>query len=368
MRQPDALRCVGLDLGYAGATPVLRGVEMGVAAGEAVALLGPSGSGKTTLLHAVAGFVAPAAGEIWLSGRRVSTARSSTPPERRRVGMVFQHYALWPHMPAVDTVAYPMRRRGMRRTAARARALDLLDRVGIAALADRRPHQLSGGEQQRVGLARALAGEPAIYLFDEPSAHLDAHLRASVRQELDRHRAATGAAAVYATHDTTEALSLADQVAVVHGGRLAQIGTPEQVYAEPVDATVAALTGTSSVLRGTTHRNPDGAISLRIGPIAAIVPGAGPAAPAAESFLIRPDWASLGGDLPGTVTAVAFQGPASDYHLDTPGGAVVIREAGPPRARVGEAAGWTLHRCWPLPAGAPAAVPEPSGHPVRAPA
>jgi iron(III) transport system ATP-binding protein len=315
-----ALECVGLSVGHGG-NAVLAGLDLAVAPGEFVALLGASGSGKSTLLHAVAGFLAPLAGEIRLGGRTVSTPGRLVPPEQRRIGLVFQDYALWPHLSTVDTVAYPYRRRGASRPAARQRATELLAGMDIADLAGRRPAQLSGGEQQRVGLARALAGEPSLYLFDEPTAHLDAHLRAHVLAEVAGRRAATGAAAIYATHDSAEALAIAQRLVVLHGGRAAQTGTPAEVYGQPASLDVARLTGPVSVLRD---------------------PGDG------AEVVVRPDWATLDGPLQGKVTTVRFGGPHTDYHLDTPQGTVVIRAAGPPRLAAGDTTGWTLQRTWRL--------------------
>ena len=257
----DALDCRGVCLRYRAGVPVLTDVDLAVAPGEVVALLGPSGSGKTTLLHAVAGFVAPAGGEIRLGGRTVSTARRCTPPERRRVGMVFQSYALWPHLTVLDTVAYPLRRRGVGGAAARTRAHELLAGVGLADLAGRRPAELSGGQQQRVGLARALAAQPDLFLFDEPTAHLDAHLRGVVLAEVAAQRAAAGAAALYATHDAGEALAVADRVAILYGGRLVQVGTPADVYARPAGPAVARLTGPVSVLAAPARAAGPGLVS-----------------------------------------------------------------------------------------------------------
>ena len=262
-----------------------------MAPGETVALLGESGSGKTTLLNAIAGFVPPLAGEIWLAGELASGPGRSLPPERRRIGMVFQDHALWPHLSVLDTVAYPLRRAGASRAAARRDALAIVAQLNLGPLAGRRPGQLSGGEQQRVGLARALACHPAVYLFDEPTAHLDASLRAQILDEVARRRAADGAAAIYATHDAAEALAIAGQVAVLHSGAMAQAGPPAVVYAEPGDLTVARLTGPVSVLgrpgprgrawhvhdrggRGTGDRARG--VGAGAGPAA---PGAGPAAP-----------------------------------------------------------------------------------------
>ena len=246
LRTPDAVAAVGLSVGYG--RPALAGLDLAVAPGETLALLGASGSGKTTLLNTIAGFVPPLAGQVWLAGQLASGPGRLVPPERRRIGMVFQDHALWPHLSVLDTVAYPLRRAGAPKSAARRAARDILEQMGLGPLAERRPGQLSGGEQQRVGLARALAGGPGIYLFDEPTAHLDASLRAQILEEVARRRAADGAAAIYATHDAAEALAIADRVAVLHSGRMAQAGPPAEVYAAPDDLTVAALTGPVSVL------------------------------------------------------------------------------------------------------------------------
>jgi iron(III) transport system ATP-binding protein len=302
-------------------TTALRGVTLSVAPGEVLALLGPSGSGKSTMLHAVAGFLLPQAGSVRLAGRTVVGNGRPVPPERRDLAVVFQNYALWPHLSAVDTVAYPARRRGAGRAQARAEAHELLRLLRIDHLAARRPAELSGGEQQRVGLARALARHPSLYLFDEPTAHLDTHVRAVFLDELVARQRDSGAAAVYATHDAEEALGIADRVALLRDGRLLQVGTPQQVYEEPVDLFAARLTGPASVIDA-----PDGAGRL----------------------LLRPGWARLGGPLPGRLGAVRFRGPHSDHLVETPLGEVLIREPGPPRHPVGACTGWTLVHGWPI--------------------
>lgn len=316
----------------------LREASVTVAAGEVLALLGPSGSGKSTLLYAVAGFQPPSAGEVWLHERLVATAERAEPPERRDVGVVFQNYALWPHLSVVDTVAYPARRRRVPRGRARREAVGILERLSIAHLADRRPAELSGGEQQRVGLARALAREASLYLFDEPTAHLDTHVRGLFLAELVSRQRASGAGAVYATHDAEEALGLADRVALMDSGRIVQVGTPGQVYAEPVDLWAARLTGPASVLVRGDRR-----------------------------LLVRPGWASLGGDLAGRVSAVWYRGPHSDHLVQSSTGSVLIREAGPPRCRVDEEVSWSLHRHWDLAGGAvsPGSSPGLSEPPQR---
>jgi len=314
----DALRLRGLSVAY-GPVQALSDVHLQVAAGEVLALLGPSGSGKSTLLHTVAGFHPPQAGEVWVLGRRVASPASSEPPERRDLAMVFQNYALWPHLSALDTVAYPARRRGETRVQARSQALIILDRLNIAHLADRYPAELSGGEQQRVGLARALARQAAVYLFDEPTAHLDTHVRAVFLAELLLRQRDAGAAALYATHDAEEALGLANRVALMAAGRLVQVGTPEEVYSRPVDEWAARLTGPASVL----------------------TLGGG-----ADRVLVRPEWASLGGDRSAQVREVWFRGPHSDYLLDSAEGRLLVREPGPPGCRPGDRVTWSLRRTW----------------------
>ena len=301
-----------------GPVTALDRVSLVVRPGEVVVLLGPSGSGKSTLLNAVAGFLAPSAGAVRLRQRVVADASRAEPPERRDVGVVFQSYALWPHLSAVDTVAYPLRRRGRARAEARAEARRILTLLHIGGLADRRPAELSGGEQQRVGLARALARQASLYLFDEPTAHLDTHVRGVFLDELVARRSATGAAALYATHDAEEALGLADRVALLNGGRLVQVGTPQEVYDRPVDLWAAQLTGPTSVLN---------------------LPDEG-------QVLIRPGWAHLGGDRPGRVEAVRFLGPHSDYQLSTDRGRLLVRQPGPPQHVVGAEVTWSLERTW----------------------
>ncbi len=344
------LACRGLEAGYDG-TAVLRGVDLELGRDELVALLGPSGSGKSTLLSCVAGFVHPTAGEIEVEGRLVASARTSLPPEGRGIAVVFQHYALWPHLTAAETVAYPLRRAGLGRAVARERALELLESLGLAALSERRPAALSGGEQQRVGVARALAREPVLLLMDEPTSHLDAELRATVQTELSARRRSAGAAALYATHDAGEALAVADRVVILRLGAVVQVGTPTEIYEQPADVWTARLTGPASVV-------PAGAVATGRD-VEWVAPGGkahgpppaarDPSAPVEQSLLVRPDWACLGGPLPGRVAHVAFRGPHTDYRLETPAGEVIVREPGTPRAGVGDPTGWTLERAWSVP-------------------
>ena len=317
----DALELRGLSVAY-GEVFALSEVYLSVAPGEVLALLGPSGSGKSTLLHTVAGFHSPRAGEVWLNGQCVSSTTMTVAPERRELAMVFQNYALWPHLTALDTVAYPARRRGAKRARARAQAQLILERLNIGHLADRHPAELSGGEQQRVGLARALAREASLYLFDEPTAHLDTHLRGVFLEELVTRQRDTGAAAVYAAHDAEESLGLADRVALLAAGRVIQVGTAQQVYDEPVSQLAAQLTGPCSVLT-TAEGRPE--------------------------LLVRPEWARLSGERWARIGDVWFRGPHSDYLLDTPQGRLLVREPGLPRHRRGDEVTWSLRHSWALP-------------------
>jgi ABC-type Fe3+/spermidine/putrescine transport system ATPase subunit len=342
-----SLECGGVTVAY-NHEEVLRSVSLEVSPEEVVAVLGPSGSGKTTLLYAVAGFVDLAAGEISIGGRPVATPHHQDPPEMRSVGFVFQHYALWPHLDALATVAFPLRRRGLDSGAATGQARDLLERMDIADLAHRKPAELSGGEQQRVGLARALAGRPGLYLFDEPTAHLDTALRVTLQEELADQRRASGAAAVYATHDSGEALAIADRIALLRDGAIVQIGSPEEVYTRPVDFWAARLTGPASVLYVDIAQAGQTEVVVRYEGRTAKVEGAA-ATPGWASVLVRPDWAELGGDLPGRVTHVWYRGPYTDYRLETAAGLVEIRRGGTPVAKPGERVNWMLRRIWSVP-------------------
>jgi iron(III) transport system ATP-binding protein len=229
-----------------GATPVLTGVDLHVPEGGFTALLGPSGCGKTTLLRLVAGFDDPDAGTIAIGGRQVAGPGRSVPARRRHVGFVPQEGGLFPHLTVAGNVAFGLPRR-QRRDAARVHAL--LRLVGLdAGLAERSPHQLSGGQQQRVALARALAPEPSLVLLDEPFSSLDASLREETRQAVADALAAAGATAVLVTHDQAEALSMADEVAVLRGGRLVQLAEPRTLYRSPRDLDVATFVGESVVL------------------------------------------------------------------------------------------------------------------------
>ncbi len=237
-----AVDCRGLTKRFGDVTAA-EDVTLEVPRGEILALLGPSGCGKTTFLRLVAGFEHPDGGSIHLAGRSVAGNGSFVPPERRHVGIVFQDYALFPHLCVGDNVAF-----GLSGPGCDVRTRDVLHQVGLTGLAERFPHELSGGQQQRVALARALAPRPDIILFDEPFSSLDAALRIKVRDEVREILREAEATAIFVTHDQEEALSLADRVAIMREGRIHQVDTPERVYTRPADPFVAAFVGGANLL------------------------------------------------------------------------------------------------------------------------
>lgn len=220
---------------------MLKGIDLAVYPGEILALLGPSGCGKTTLLRVVAGLENPDQGEVLLEGRAIT----SLPPEKRGIGFVFQDYALFPHLTALGNVAF-----GLRGKDRLERARKALERVGMTLFQDRKPGELSGGQQQRIALARALAPGPKLVLLDEPFSSLDASLRTATREEVRRILKETGTTALLVTHDQEEALSFADRLGVMRGGRLEQVGTPEEVYLRPRTPFVAQFLGRTNLLPG----------------------------------------------------------------------------------------------------------------------
>ncbi|MEC5398819.1 ABC transporter ATP-binding protein [Uliginosibacterium sp. H1] len=231
-----------------GLTHALRGVDLQAAPGEYIALLGPSGCGKTTLLRVIAGFERPDEGSLQLEGRSMSGAQHHLPPEQRGLGMVFQSYALWPHMTVADNVGFALSLRKLPPAEQRRRVDEALAVVGLSDLASRQPAQLSGGQRQRVALARCLAMRPPVVLLDEPLANLDTHLREAMQHEFRRLNRELGATFIHVTHDHAEAMSLADRVVVMEDGLVRQDAAPEQLYREPSCRMVAEFVGGGMVL------------------------------------------------------------------------------------------------------------------------
>lgn len=232
-----------------GRTAVLRSTSIEVHSGELLFLLGPSGCGKTTLLRIVAGFTAPDSGRVLQDGRDIT----ALPPQKRHTAMVFQSYALWPHMTVLSNVQFGLGAQGILRKERKNRAIAALDAVQMNGYEKRRPSQLSGGQQQRVALARALAVRPKCLLLDEPLSNLDARLRIDMRLEIRRICKEFKLSAIYVTHDQDEALSMADRIAVMREGRVVQVGAPAEIYRTPIDGDTARFIGSANLIRGKVH-------------------------------------------------------------------------------------------------------------------
>ncbi|MFI8895548.1 ABC transporter ATP-binding protein [Streptomyces paradoxus] len=290
-----------------GSTVALDGLDLDVRPGELLALLGPSGCGKTTALRMLAGFEQPDAGQVLVDGDDVTRV----PAHRRDAGMVFQSYSLFPHLDALDNVAFGLRMRKVRTGERRARAAELLDLVGLGDKGDRFPHQLSGGQQQRVALARALALRPRVLLLDEPLSALDAKVRLTLREEIRRLQQELGITTLFVTHDQEEALSMADRVAVMRAGKLEQCALPAELYGRPATAFVAEFVGTMSRIPGQVHGTTVEVLGQRLP-----VDGEAPAMPEVD-VLVRPEAVRVAADEQGTarVVATAFLGAVTRLNV-----------------------------------------------------
>jgi spermidine/putrescine ABC transporter ATP-binding subunit len=324
-----------------GALWAARGIDLQIERGEFFTLLGPSGCGKTTLLRMIAGFVAPDEGAIFLDDRPVN----GVPPWRRDVGMVFQNYALWPHMTVFENVAFGLRERKISRSEIGTRVADALARVGLAAMERRKPSELSGGQQQRVALARTLVVQPRALLLDEPLSNLDAKLRAEMRIELLKLQRDLGITTLYVTHDQEEALALSTRIAVMDSGKVVQEGTPREIYENPRSRFVAQFVGQSNLFFGEVRRSGDGFVEIRTDEgltIKAAVSSLPPTTkPAGKITLyIRPEAIALMpvGDAPpelnrltGKVAASAYQGSSVEYELNIGAKSIRAHAAHPSR-------------------------------------
>jgi iron(III) transport system ATP-binding protein len=241
----DGVDVAGIAKSFDGATRVLHGVDVSVDAGATLALLGPSGCGKTTLLRIIAGLEVPDEGTVTVGGRELTGSRGVVPPERRRIGMVFQDWALFPHLSVARNVGFGLPRSERRSSPRIDEALEL---VGLAGLGDRMPSTLSGGQQQRVALARAIAPRPSVLLLDEPFSNLDATLRSKIRTEIHQLLVELGITTIFVTHDQDEAFVLGDRVAVLRGGRIVQVGSPEELYLRPATRWLADFVGDANFI------------------------------------------------------------------------------------------------------------------------
>lgn len=299
----DFLSLQNLTLAYTKGTAAVEGLNLEVAEGELVSLLGPSGCGKTTTMRAIAGLLVPRAGAVHLAGQNIT----HLPANKRDIGLVFQSYALFPHLSAFENVAFGLRLRRVEKGELERRVMEALRTVGLADFADRLPAQLSGGQQQRIALARAFVIRPRLLLLDEPLSNLDAKLRLEMRAELRRIQRELGITMLYVTHDQGEALALSDRIVIMRLGKIEQIGTPEEVYARPQTSFVAHFMGWDNLY-----------------PLEQIAGAVGLSGPAGYTHAAwRPEAVLVGsGSVQGRVLARTYQGERVEYLLESPFGSV----------------------------------------------
>ncbi|EGP47950.1 ABC transporter ATP-binding protein [Achromobacter insuavis] len=317
-----SVECRNIRLSY-GKTEVLKDVNISIEPGEFFALLGPSGSGKSTLLRLIAGFNRQDAGQLLVDGKDIS----AIPPWNRNIGMVFQNYALWPHMTVWDNVAFGLVERRLPREQIRAKVEAALELVGLSQYARRRPNQLSGGQQQRVALARTIVIEPQVLLLDEPLSNLDKKLRVQMRQDLLSLQRRLGITTIFVTHDQEEAMTTADRMAVLDHGVVQQIGAPSTLFDYPVNRFVANFVGTMNVLEGEVRERTSGSVVLAVEgvgdlhlPLAAEAPAAQRLAASFRPHTVQIEMADGLGDaryvwLPGVVESSEFLGEFTRYQV-----------------------------------------------------
>ncbi|WP_131104650.1 ABC transporter ATP-binding protein [Ornithinimicrobium sufpigmenti] len=319
--EPDfngaAVKISGVSKSY-GSVKAVDDVSLDVAGGEFLSLLGPSGSGKTTLFMTIAGFEKAQAGRIQVAGRDVTNA----PPYNRGFGMVFQRYALFPHMTVAQNVAYALKMRGIKSVERERMVSEALEMVDLIGYGPRRPDQLSGGQQQRVALARALVYRPKVLLMDEPLAALDRKLREQVQLELRRLHKELGITVLYVTHDQEEAMVMSDRVCVMRDGRLLQVGRPTELYDDPIDSFVAGFLGRSNFLPATLINVADGRATVKLGDatVPVHIPSSGslPSVGSRVHVAVRPEHVNLtaGSGIPGQIAETIFTGATTSIRVD----------------------------------------------------
>lgn len=321
------IEIAGIDKSF-GSFKALSGIELAIAEREFITFLGPSGCGKTTMLRTLAGFLTPDRGTVHVAGQLLSSQQAVVPPEERRMGMVFQNYAVWPHMSVFENVAFGLRLQKLARTEIAERVARVLGAVGLEGLERRHPGQLSGGQQQRVALARSLVVEPSILLLDEPLSNLDAKLRERMRTELKTLQRRTGITFVYVTHDQAEAMALSDRIVVFNQGTVQQVGTPRDVYERPANLFVADFMGLVNKLPGTLIECSANSARVRVGEQTIETHAVnGIDAPSAVVVAIRPEAIRLGNSdqiagnniLSGTIVESSFLGNIVDHQVDVGG-------------------------------------------------
>lgn len=323
------LRKVFEGRGGSGRVVAVDDVSLEVKDGSLVTLLGPSGCGKTTVLRMIAGFEAPSEGDVFIGDERIT----ALPANKRRTSMVFQSYGLFPHMTVFDNVGYGLRIRKVPAPEIRARALSMLELVGLAGTEARLPSQLSGGQQQRVALARALITEPRVLLFDEPLSNLDAKLRVQMRLEIRRLQQRLQITSVYVTHDQDEAMTLSDQVVVMHQGRIQQVGTPPEIYSRPRTLFVADFIGKANFLAGTVRHVEGGRADVEIAQGRVRVPAEGFRPGDMVWLLLRPEAIGLApagaGRWQGRIAAATYLGSEIFYEVMVGGQTLLVKVGHP---------------------------------------
>jgi putative spermidine/putrescine transport system ATP-binding protein len=331
-----------------GSAAALHATDFSIRKGEFLSLLGPSGSGKSTILNIIAGAVAPTEGTIVLDGKDVSTV----PPRERGLGMVFQNYALLPHLNVFDNVAFPLRIRGVAKSEVQQRVRNALERVGLTGYENRKPREMSGGQQQRVGIARCIVYSPSVILMDEPLGALDKKLRDQLQGEIKRLHRDLGTTLVYVTHDQEEALNLSDRVCLMNGGRIAQLGTPDELYFEPVSEFVADFVGESNLIEGVVQA--EGLVRVSANWLLKVRNTEGHALGAKVKVLVRPEKIEVVGEASatddnacvGTISQVSFVGGMTRFELTLGDGATLLVKGISARAAERAGAGQRLAVRW----------------------